>query len=110
MEESNDFSGTNGGWPSRWISSLIAAGYIIGASASGVESALTTILFCVIPLACIWFPDALADYTGMFILDSITRESPPFLVWFLGWLVLLMPALVAGIVLLEGIDPHAILH
>ena len=47
------------------------------------------IMFCVLPLACIWFPDASADFIG----GRIDRESPPRLVFILGWIVLLVPLL-----------------
>jgi hypothetical protein len=47
--------------------------------------------FCVVALACIWFPEALGDYTG----GRISRASPAPFVWFFGWVVLLLPMLVA---------------
>ena len=107
----NDLDGTNGRSPSRLISLAIAAIYVIRALVSGgLESALKTVLFCVIPLACIWFPEALGDYTGFFLFDSLTKESPPFLVWFLGWVVFLLPVIIAVIVWLEGVGPRDVLR
>lgn len=69
----------------------------------GAEGMLKMLLFCIIPLACIWFPEELGDYTGLFLFDSITTASPPGFVWFLGWVVLLVPPFVALLWWLQGV-------
>ena len=50
--------------------------------------------FCLIPLGCIWFPEALGDYVG----GNMNAPSPPFLGFILGWSVLLLP-MVAGLLI-----------
>jgi hypothetical protein len=73
-----------GGPLSRTISAMIAVVYLVGAlAAGGAEVASRVLLFCIVPVACIWFPDVLGDYTGIFLLDSITTKSPAGFVWFL---------------------------
>jgi hypothetical protein len=42
---------------------------------------------------CIWFPDTLGEYIG----GRFTKRSPAGLVWFLGWVVLLVPVLALAI-------------
>ena len=58
------------------------------------------VFFCVVPVACIWLPDVLGNYAGIF---SITTTSPASFVWFLGWVVLLLPVIVVPLVWLEGV-------
>lgn len=73
---------------SRIASALLAAGYVgfFGATAGSVI-AVRVFLFCVFPLACIWFPAAMGDRTG----GQITKKSPAVFVFVLGWVVLLLP-------------------
>jgi hypothetical protein len=105
----SDLNGTARRPVSRIASFVLVAVYVTGAWISGgPESALTTSLFCIVPTACIWFPEALGDYTGMFLFDSVTKESPPFLVWLFGWLVLLLPVIVRTILRIEGVDLKAV--
>jgi hypothetical protein len=54
-----------------------------------------------------WF---LGDYTGLLVLDPITKKSPPSFVWFLGWVVLLLPVIMAVLIQVEGIGPNAVLR
>ena len=58
---------------SRIASALLAAGYVgfFGATAGSVLAVLA-VVFCVVPLACIWFPAAMGDWTG----GRITKKSP----------------------------------
>jgi hypothetical protein len=72
------------------VSLVIGGAYIVSAFArmdpyAGVQMTL----FCVLPLACIWFPEALGDYIG----GRITAESNPTWVKVLGWIVLMVPML-----------------
>lgn len=98
--------GDEGGPLSRAISAMIAVVYLVGGfAAGGAEVALRVLLFSILPVACIWFPDVLGDYTGIFLLDSITTKSPAGFVWFLGWIVLLLPVIVVVLLWLQGVGP-----
>jgi hypothetical protein len=86
---------------SRALSATIALAYLAAALARGdAVLAVRIVLFCVVPVACIWFPDVLGNYAGIF---SITTTSPASFVWFLGWVVLLLPVIVVPFVWLEGV-------
>jgi hypothetical protein len=85
----------------RLLSTLVAVTYIvIAAIHGGAEMAFKVVLFLILPLACIWFSDAMGAYTGFFPLGDypITQQSPGILVRIMGWVVLLMPVVVAIIV------------
>lgn len=92
--------------PMNWnklLSGLVAVIYIVLAAIhGGAEMAFRVVLFLILPLACIWFSDAMGRYTGtgsmLWSQFPITEESPGILVCILGWVVLLMPALVFLIV------------
>jgi hypothetical protein len=77
--------------------SYLVIAYIIG----GGEILMKTVLFLVLPMAAIWYGDALGDYTGTFpsVLSTfpITGRSPGSMVTVAGWILLLMP-IVAGII------------
>src|SRR5207244_8709420 len=50
---------------SRLASLVLSIAYLVVAfEAGGVEGALRMLLFCLVPVAYIWFPDVLGDYTG----------------------------------------------
>ncbi len=54
--------------------------------------------FLILPMACIWYGDAMGSITGpmtglLFSGSSITKESPGCLVAFVGWIVLLLPVI-----------------
>jgi len=86
---------------SRALSTTIALAYLAPALARGdAVLALRVILFCALPVACIWFPDVLGEHAGIF---PITTNSPASFVWFLGWIVLLLPIIVVPLVWLEGV-------
>jgi len=69
---------------------------------AGPLSALKLLAGMLLPLACIWFPDVLGEYTGQG-LSRVSRPSPPSLVWFLGWIVLVLPLIVGTILWLQGV-------
>jgi len=84
------------GWRSRAasaavVSALVAVGWTSGDAIHMLEA-------CLVPLFCIWFPDIFGAYVG----GRITHASPPWLVWFLGWVVLVVLALGIGIVSLSA--------
>ena len=84
----------------RALSGLLALAYIVTAWVSGGPvGGIRMFMFCVLPVMCIWFSDAMGAYTGWSSRGpSITQASPGSLVALLGWVVLLMPAVVAAIV------------
>jgi len=89
---------------SRLLSTIVLLFYLVTAYTSGgVDLSLRVLLLSIVPIACIWFPEPLGDYTGLFLGDSITNTSPAGLVWFLGWLVLLLPMLLAVLLWLQGV-------
>ena len=49
---------------SRTLSLIIALAYVtIGVQADGFSLGIRLAIFCVLPCACIWFPEAMGDYT-----------------------------------------------
>jgi hypothetical protein len=80
---------------SRIVSAIVAVVYVgVAFAADGVGAGVRVFTFCLLPLACIWFPHAMGDYVGSTIFERITAPSPAFLVFLLGWVVLLLPVLV----------------
>jgi hypothetical protein len=54
--------------------------------------------YCLLPLACIWWPDAMGSYRGLAEFPKvITRASPGCIVSALGWVLLLMPAVLFAV-------------
>ena len=84
---------------SRTLSLLVALAYVVaGYWDSGAATALSVMAFLIIPLACIWFPDTLANMTGFFFRGQyVDRESPEIWVWFMGWVLLFLPVIAAGL-------------
>ena len=89
---------------SRIISGLIALAYLVGAYVSdGIETAWKVGLFLILPLACIWFSDTMGGYTGVGMgRGAITSTTPGCLVAFGGWLLLLLPLIIAAITAFGG--------
>lgn len=82
----------------RALSALVAGIYLVAAySHGGGELAWKIGVGLILPLACIWFADAMGDYTGPTSSVAITSQTPGWLVCFGGWLVLLLPVII-GIV------------
>jgi hypothetical protein len=84
----------------RILSALVAVTYIVGAFVTGGgEASCKVLLFVILPLACIWFSDAMGGYTGPTTSSmAITSPSPGVIVCILGWLVLLLP-IIMGIII-----------
>ncbi len=84
---------------SRLLSSAIALGYLlldIGFNAS-VASAFSLLLSLLLPMACIWFPDAMGNLKGVSFglgRPKITHSTPDDFVAIGGWLLLLSPVFV----------------
>lgn len=82
----------------RLLSGLLGGIYLVGSYAhGGIESAWKVGLGLLLPLACIWFADAMGDYTGGTTGGGLTSPTPGWLVCIGGWLMLLLP-LIIGIV------------
>lgn len=75
---------------SKFLALVIALGYVAAAVATSGWDTKGVVVMCVIlsvPLALIWFPEDIADYTK--VTSGITRrfrESPAPVLTFLGWL------------------------
>lgn len=85
------FTETAVGWRSRKASSLVALAYL--AIGLAVGQTITVLTYCLPCLLIIWFPDVLGDRVGW----QFTKPSPATLVWFLGWVLLLLPVLAFAI-------------
>jgi hypothetical protein len=79
----------------RTVSLLVAGLYLaVAMLVGGLEAVLRTLMFLILPLACIWFSDTLGGGTGLtFGGGYITKPSPGFVVYFLGWVLLAMPVI-----------------
>ena len=80
---------------SRAISLIIALWYVIFAIFIGdAGTVIWTALFCLVPLACIWFPRPMAQYRGLGEFPKhIDTSSPPSFIFVMGWVVLFLPVL-----------------
>jgi hypothetical protein len=73
---------------SRFVSAAVVLAYVaVGIRMGGIIIGLRMFAFCLIPLGCIWFAEALGDYVG----NNVTASSPPMLVYILGWVILILP-------------------
>jgi Zn-finger nucleic acid-binding protein len=86
---------------SKLVSSVLVVFYLFTASRSRspLNSIWLVTRFCATPMACVWFPEELGSWIG----GRITRTSPRSFVWFFGWLVLLLPLIIAAILTAEGV-------
>ena len=84
---------------SRITSSVVVIAYLIVASRFGASATVRIVQVCILPLACVWFPDAMGAMVGW----RITRPSHRWFVWCFGWVVLLLPLLITAIVLVQTI-------
>jgi Zn-finger nucleic acid-binding protein len=85
---------------SRVAASLLLAFYLIVAfKFGGIGAALTRLYGCLVPWACVCFPDAFGVAISPVL--GTTRESPRWFVWFFGWVVLFLPLLQLVIVFAE---------
>jgi hypothetical protein len=85
---------------SRLLSLFLVLVYVTGTGVmAGTLSALKILAAMLLPLACIWFPEVMGDYTQ----GHVNRRSPPSFVWFLGWILLLLPMIVGAVLWLQGV-------
>jgi hypothetical protein len=93
MKLEGDYAVDPGQRAHRIASGIVYAGWILLAWHSrGLGQAFKTAAFYLLPMACIWFPDAMASYTGVLwgrgrVIDE--RSHPRFLRWG-GWFLLLL--------------------
>ena len=86
---------------SRLLSLFIVLAYVIGTGVmAGTLLALKTLLGMLLPLSCVWFPDAMGDHVG----GRITSTSPLSFVWFFGWVLLLLPMIIGTFLWLQGVS------
>jgi hypothetical protein len=82
---------------SRSLSSGVALAYLTAAYfLGGGIGVLRMMGFLALPMACIWFGEAMGAYTGYFAGHGITTTTPGCIVTFGGWLLLALP-LVVGV-------------
>lgn len=87
----------------RLISVLVAVVYLAIAFAhGGMEPTFKIGMFLILPLACIWFADAMGGYTGLTTSMPITAPSPGVIVRILGWALLLLPLIIGIIIYAEA--------
>jgi len=73
----------------RGLSLLVALVYLTAAYLYGTGLDMAKVAAALLlPMACIWFPEALGEYTGTMRLHAITASTPAFLVCAGGWLLL----------------------
>lgn len=85
---------------SNILSGIVALAYLVGAYVTaGGETTFKLGIFLILPLSCIWFSDAMGGYTGVGMgRGAITSTTPGCLVAFGGWLLLLLPVIIAAII------------
>lgn len=83
---------------SKLLSLALSAVYLVAALTSeDVEVILPVLGFVLLSLACIWFGDEIGDYTGWMGPRPITARTPGGMIRFVGWLLLLLPAVAFAI-------------
>ncbi len=92
----------------RTLSTLVFSAYIIRVIAIG-DGGLFFMLVVglVIPMACIWFPEAMGDYASPSgVYRIINQPTPAPVVCFIGWVMLLLPAVVYVLLEWESYAPY----
>ncbi len=67
--------------------------FVVAYAGGGGGAAFMVMIFCALPMGCIWFGEAMGGYTGQAETIGITAPSPGIIVRILGWLVLLLPVI-----------------
>jgi len=92
----------------RTLSLILALAYLaIAAVTGGGRLFFQVLVFLILPLACIWFGEAMGSVAGpaSSLLSggpAITKSSPGCVVVFAGWLLLFTPIVVAIIQAFHG--------
>ena len=82
----------------RSISAVVALGYMLlvvfGSHPKDFRHALIIMFISysplLLPLACIWFPEEMGDYTGNLSFPHITKATPAAVIRVGGWFLLLV--------------------
>ena len=87
----------------RVLSVGVVAFYVgAGALGGGARGAFLAAAFSILPLACIWFSEAMGGYVGPAWRGAITGPSPGLMVCIAGWLLLLLPAILEALNVIIG--------
>jgi len=87
----------------RILSGLLAGAYLVIAFiAGGIAASLKMMIGIIMPLACIWFGDEMGQYRGTIRLQAMTCSTPGYLVRAGGWLILLLPIIIAIVMIMAG--------
>lgn len=85
--------------PRRVIPLLVGFGYLVAAFFLGNGEIVASMVgFLILPLACIWFPEPIGDFTGSTGSGSIDKASPEDAVSVAGWTLLFLPIVVSILV------------
>ena len=78
----------------RALSGLLAIIYIaVACVGSGAEFGFKAGMLVVLPLACIWFGEAMGGYIGPTPHGGFTSPTPGLVVCILGWVILILPVI-----------------
>jgi hypothetical protein len=79
----------------RFFSGLLAIIYVLGGFlAGGGKGGFIMFGFVILPLACIWFADAMGGFTGLSTDIWISAPTPGVIVCIAGWILLLLPVII----------------
>jgi hypothetical protein len=93
------------GLMSRWLSSLVAAVYIVLALVAGDPLAIVEMAaYCLFALCCVWSPYAM-NSSPVRAIGRNARKPPATMVWFVGWSFLLLPMFVLFLLWAQGVNP-----
>lgn len=73
-----------------------------GGLGGGARAAFVAVAFSILPLACIWFSEAMSGYVGPVWRGAITGPSPGAVVCVVGWLLSLLPTIVEMVNVVVG--------
>ena len=82
-------------WLVGCLTGELAGGFKGGAGSESLKTLFGLLGYLALPLACIWFGDEMGEWTGTMRLHQITSSSPGNIVAFMGWILLLLPVIVA---------------
>jgi len=95
---------------SRNLSLLVVLAYaaiaLLGGSSrsaiAAVGAVLLTMMYALLPLACIWFGEGMGDYIGSAPGPAINRRTPGWMIKIGGWFLLLLAAIIFVVAFLNS--------
>ncbi len=85
------------------LSAIVAVVYLgVAYVSGGAEAVIVCLLYLVLPLACIWFSEAMGEFTGIARGHLVTSTSPGWAVAGMGWILLLLPVVVGLYFMSQG--------